>query len=182
MLYFTYGTSSGTFLSALNTNTHTVQWTQPIVTMGVGNPVVANNTVYYYTGANYTQTLHQDATLYAFRADTGTRLWSVTPSPGYNTRGTPLLYSNGVVYVGSDKLYAVNGVSGQTLWNSPVRSTGQTLYPPVVDGSMLYVLGTYQGQGGVTKVVPTTGQILWSTQSWPMNAIASDQTSLSSIS
>ena len=93
--------------------------------MGIGNPVVANNTVYYYTEANYTQRLHQDAMLYAFRADTGTSLWSVAPSLGYNTRGTPLLYSNGVVYVESDKLYAVDGISGQ---HTSGRVIGIALY------------------------------------------------------
>ncbi len=113
----------------------------------VAPPVVDNNTVYF---VGYT------ARLYAFDVKTGKLNFDVITDDVTDTELGPVA-SDGVVYLGSDDLYAFDGKSGKELWKFPVD--GGVLSAPTLENGIIY-FGNDKGQ--IFAVDAKLGKKVWS--------------------
>jgi outer membrane protein assembly factor BamB len=138
VLYVAGGTSSLSFVFALNASTGALLWNSATGDNVDTTPAVANGVVYVgsYNG-----------NVYALNASTGTLLWSY--STGTFVESSPAV-ANGVVYVGSGvgtvngNVYALNASTGALLW-SYTSGSDSVLSSPTVANGMLYVGWGYPG-------------------------------------
>jgi outer membrane protein assembly factor BamB len=116
------------------------------------SPVVVNGVV--YTCTTY-------GLLFAYAVKTGQPLWRYDHG-GLDNSSSPAV-TNGIIYVGSDTLYALNAQSGKQLWTF---KAGSFISSPVVINGVLY-FGTYNSY--LYALNATTGTLLWSYHSQGSN-------------
>jgi outer membrane protein assembly factor BamB len=137
-----------------------LKWKNPI---GVSNsfvpssPAVANGVVYYGS---------ENGKLYAINADTGSGLWSFTPSEisSFGNQIESPAVANEVVYVGSANsyVYALNARTGAKLWSFNTESMfgfgGPIEGAATVANGIVYI-GNVQA---IFALNAETGAVLWS--------------------
>ena len=126
-----YVTSVQTGVYALDASTGVLLWNFPDqgqLWQLYAPPVVADGLVYVISG--------YDGTLCALKADTGQLAWTYQTGGGTNS---PPAVANGVLYVSSDKLYALNASTGALLYATAWAPAS----PPVVANGVIYVGSGY---------------------------------------
>ena len=147
---------------AVDATTGQVRWRQPTNESGYGGTgatvVVAGQVV-----------VVGDDNLLGFSRRTGALRWRFEPSDGYGP-GFYLSYAatdDGVIYAGSPsgRVYAVDAVSGRSLWTTVVANDGKTtVFPPRFNGGVVaagYTEFVAPNLGGVVLLAADTGRILW---------------------
>ncbi len=97
-------------------------------------------------------------TVVCLDAGTGKTLW-VTREPGEpkgrNCSSTPCVSGGRVFAIGSTRIFAVDAVSGKTVWSQPLPAKGPGSSPLVVDGVVVVQAGKLLGFDA------ETGSVLW---------------------
>lgn len=120
-------------------------------------PAVESDTVYVVSTAS---SLPFDATVHALSADDGTERWRTAVGEMTLPPFTPAV-ADGVVYVGKEKLFALDASDGSVLWTA---SPDGTLGVPAVLGDTVYVGSRQSGnQGAVFAFDASDGTQLWRT-------------------
>lgn len=108
-----------------------------------------------------------DWDVYAFRADTGERLWAFHPEHGYGP-GTFLgQHSGGRIFTGSPagQLYALDLKTGAEHWRAAVEThTMTSVFEPVTDGQIVvagFTVFSAPDRGGVVAVDAESGRERW---------------------
>jgi outer membrane protein assembly factor BamB len=108
-----------------------------------------------------------DWDLYAFRADSGERLWAFHPAEGYGPGNFLGQHSGGLVFSGSPsgRLYAVDLKTGAQRWRAPVNTDVLTsVFEPATDGRIVvagFTVFSGPDRGGVIAVDAETGRERW---------------------
>lgn len=103
-------------------------------------------------GTVYTCTTY--GLMFAYSRKTGQPLWQNNIG-GLDNYSSPAV-ANGIVYVGTDTMYALNTKSGKVIWT---YKPGGYIGSPVVDNGVLY-FGSYDSK--VYALDAATGKLLWS--------------------
>ena len=110
----------------------------------------------YYNGKVYCR--NDDSYFYCLDATTGNLIWRVLIYPGGNPSAV-----NGIIYaVGSAKLYALDAVTGVTIWSRPIPYLSGSS-PTVVNGTLYIAAENHQ----IYSMNAATGTINWQLEaSW----------------
>ena len=145
-------------LYALNGSTGVAVWStiitsvlaQPLLWPSLSSPSISNDGSLVFVGG-------ADGFTYAFTSWGGQRRWSYNTGVLY---ASPLVSSNGVVYVGSSggSVYALNGTSGALMW--AVRYSAFLISSPALSlsGSTVYIGTT---GNALLALNASTGAQLW---------------------
>ncbi len=163
-LYF--GASDGYFYS-VNSLTGQVNWSFPIRSESLGQPLVKGSLVYFLAGNN---------TLYALDRKSGQKKWLYARNEfkSLSVRGgsRPVAYGN-TLYVGfSDgQLVAINSKSGQLKWEKQINDNRRFMdvdATPVIDKDRLYISGF---DDELLCLRLSNGKTIWRVDSGGYNAV-----------
>jgi outer membrane protein assembly factor BamB len=142
-----YVSTLGGTVSALTPATGSLKWTTISIGTAINSrPVLSGNAIY----------VGGDTRLYAFDAQTGTKLWNTTTPGGVSLYGCPAV-SNGKVIVGGDDgiLYSINTADGSLNWSVPLN--GGISSSPIVTGGVIYIAAL----ASVYAVDENSGSTVW---------------------
>jgi outer membrane protein assembly factor BamB len=123
----------------------------------LGAQSVANSVVYVgvlRSGQSYD--------LYALNASTGAVIWR-SSNLGFIPLSTPAV-ANGMVYlVAGGTVYALNATTGMPVWQSVIHGSGYSIVAAngVVYAGSWYVRGAGTGDGTITAMDASNGNVLW---------------------
>lgn len=149
LLYVGVAGPAGTghaYLDAFDVSTGTIVWQQQTNGFFTSDPTVSGGVVYIGMG---------DHTVRAYKASTGTALWTFTAGGAMRTPAV----SGGLVYVGSadNKFYALSAATGTEVWS--IYSLGGIFFPaPAVVGGVVY---TGADDRRVYALDAATGATIW---------------------
>ncbi|HLH63420.1 MAG TPA: PQQ-binding-like beta-propeller repeat protein [Ktedonobacteraceae bacterium] len=132
-------------LCNLNTNDGYTRWCYATPRIQGSSPTLANGVVYFGSDDGYVNAVHELNGKLAWRYKTDSQL--VTSSP---------VVQDGVVYVASSSLYALNAGNGSLLWKHRFKY-GAASSPAVVNG-IIYI---NEGDGYLYALNAGDGSIVW---------------------
>jgi len=132
----------------------TLKWTQFVTYAANSLPVVVGGVAYL----SFSRPAHYDtAGVVAVRTSDGSVLWTYTIGPPANYPYSSPVVANGVVYIASDELYALDASTGALIWKYPVSST----LPPAVGNGTIYVPYALSDSGAIDALNASTGAFIW---------------------
>src|SRR5581483_10769843 len=144
-----YATAYGNRVYAFDARSGAPIWTSAALgSLGTTSPTVANGKL--YVGGF-------DGNLWAFDASTGAALWRTATGAALHASAAVV---NGVVYIGSDQLYAIDANDGTIKWAADVGGDAAWSSPAVANG--VVIVGA--GDGNIYSFDVATGARRWATQ------------------
>ncbi|MDZ8053268.1 MAG: PQQ-binding-like beta-propeller repeat protein [Aulosira sp. ZfuVER01] len=126
-----------------------LKWKLSLDTYLSSPPIVANGIV-YVGGSN--------SHLYAIDAEVGKQIWQFKATSGIHSSAA---IADGMVYIGSDSLYALSATTGQEQWSIKLRSASSAA---VVNGTIYVYSRNKGGSDNLSALSCRNGQLKWSSQ------------------
>ena len=127
---------------ALKASTGDLVWSREVGDTPGSSPTVLNGVVYVAVSA----------AVYALDGATGAKLWENFQLPSISSE---LVVANGMVYFGSDSMYAVKADTGELVWQ---KTLGDSVAPLAIARGVLYAGGK---DNNVYALEASTGETLW---------------------
>jgi outer membrane protein assembly factor BamB len=139
-----------------------VRWRTETGSVHFSSPAVANGTVYVGVAGRYNTTsqitFEPPFGLLALDASTGEEQWFFETSGSVSA--SPVVAGSAIVLAAKDgSVYAIDRISGDELWSRDVQAGVSS---PAVEGDWVFVGGgSFGGQGRVTALGLSTGDVRW---------------------